>query len=134
MTEWWQIVFLNLDIARTGIWGLIPQVGSSAYDLAQSTFSMLAEYLGGMIAVMLYFPIRLLDVVIGLLNQIIGSLAGVINSIGGLGNSLATTFTATFTGVLPTPWMAAIATIILLNIALRAYYFAKDIEIAGFKI
>jgi hypothetical protein len=134
MVNWWDQVYVTLQIAFPGIWGLLPSVGSTAYDLAQSTFLALFHGFGGILVVAMYFPISMLHVVIQLLNNIIGSLAGVMNAIIDVGNSLTGMFTSTFAGVFPSAWVAILGTILTINIALRVYYFAKDISILGFKI
>jgi hypothetical protein len=134
MVNWWDQVYITLQVAFPGIWGLLPAYGSAAYDLAQSTLLAVAHFIGGMMVVALYFPVSMLHVVVELLNNVIGSLAGVMNAIIDVGDSLSGMFTQTFTGVFPSAWVALLGTILTINIALRVYYFAKDISILGFKI
>ena len=134
MVNWWDQVYITLQVAFPNFWGILPEFGSDAYDLAQSTMLVIGGYIGGFMAVILYFPISALNVVITLLNQIIGSLSGVMNSVISLGNTFSGLITNTFTDVFPNQWLAILSTIVLLNVALRVYYFAKDIEILGFKI
>jgi hypothetical protein len=130
LVNWWDVVFVTWQVQFYNNWNALAPI----VNWLQPYFTYLADQLGSVLAVILYFPISMLYVVVQLLNEIIASLAGVINAIIDLGNSLTGLFTDTFTGVFPSAWMAIIGTIVLLNVALRAYYFAKDISILGFKI
>jgi hypothetical protein len=132
--EWWDQVWLNLQLTFPPLWITLPDVADNAINFAKLTFSVIAEYLGAFLAVALYFPIRMLNIIIDLINIVLGSLMNAVNSIIILGNLMVTLITGTFNNVLPDAWVAAFGIIILLNIALRVYYFVKDIEILGNKI
>jgi len=133
MTNWWDHLFDGSTTFGRLLFEAIPG-GTAVYDWGANTVLYLTNSLGGVLAALLYFPISMLHVVVGLLNNIIGSLAGVMNAIIDVGNSLTGMFTNTFTGVFPSAWVAILGTILTINIALRVYYFAKDISILGFKI
>lgn len=135
MAEWWDYLWIVFTTYGQNLYPQLPiSAGAAAVDLATNSWSWLAELIGGFAMVLLYFPAQMLWVIINLLNQILSSLTGVINSVIALGNAMTILITGTFSNTFPSAWVALLGTIILLNIALRVYYFAKDISIAGFKI
>ena len=134
MVVWWEQVYITLSIYGQGIWSLLPDYGSDAFDLARNTLTALVDLLVGVAIVIMYLPMRFFGVALDLLNIIIGALAGMINAVISLGNSLQVLVTGTFINVFPYPWVVAIGIIILLNIVLRVYFYAKDIHIFGWGI
>jgi hypothetical protein len=133
MTNWWDHLFDGTTTFAHLLFEAIPG-GTAVYDWGAASVLYLVNSLGGLLVALLYFPISMLNVVVQLLNHIIASLGGLMNAIIDVGNSLSGMFTQTFTGVFPSAWVAILGTILTINIALRVYYFAKDISILGFKI
>jgi hypothetical protein len=131
VVEWWDAVFITWQIQFYNNWNALSGLTE---DWVAPFLQVLADFLGSLAAVALYIPISGLHVLIDLLNQIISSLSGTINAVIDIGNSMFGLITNTFNGVLPSAWVALLGTILLLNIALRVYFFVKDISIAGFKI
>lgn len=131
---WWDEIWTTLTGFAEGVWAAIPASADYAMDITQGSFLWLANLFGGLLSVLLYAPAKLLWVVIELINGVLAPLAGTINAVISAGNSFTVLITGTFNDVLPGPWVALLGAIILINIALRVYYFAKDISILGFKI
>lgn len=131
---WWDDLWTTITGYALGLWETIPAAADSAVNLTQGSFLWLAQLFGGLLSVVLYAPAKLLWVIIELINAVLSPITGVINAIISAGNSFMTLITGTFSNVLPGPWVALLGTIIILNIALRIYFFAKDISILGFKI
>jgi hypothetical protein len=134
MVNWWDAVFITLNIWMGDVWNNIPAIADFAVELTLPTIQIIIDFLVGLALVMLYLPERLFGVLIDLLNVVIGSVAGLINTVITGGNTVISSFIGVFDGVMPSPWIALLGTIVIVNIVLRVYHYVKDISIAGFKI
>jgi hypothetical protein len=126
---WWDFIF-QVE-TPFGTW-LFSQLGiSGIYDLTITSLQVLTDLLVYLMTLFMYFPARLFATGIDLLNIVLASVAGLINVIIDSGNVILETFTGIWSGVWPGPWVALLGIIIVLNVALRIYYFVKDIHILG---
>jgi len=130
----WDDLYTNFSGWGQSLWNSWDWGVNSFYELGGPTLINLVGIIIDVLMLILYLPMRMFGVLIDLLNIILGSITGFMNTVIIAGNTLSTTFLGVFNGVMPSPWITALGTIILVNIVLRVYHYVKDIEILGNKL
>ena len=65
--------------------------------------------------------------------SMINPVINLINSVINVGNVMGQ-LVSVFSGTFPSTWIVLMGIIIMVNVAFRIYYFARNIQIAGFSI
>lgn len=93
----------------------------------------IADILIQILMVAMYPFVAIVAVLQEAINILIMPFSELVDSIIILGNDFLS-IVDIMAGAFPAPWITLLIAIVLVNIAIRVYYYLKDISILGFKI
>jgi hypothetical protein len=131
MAEWWEFWIQEIDTFNAAVLNLAGITGVG--DALEAFISPLIGALIQLVMLLVYPFVILLSIVQFAILAVLQSVLDILNGTVYLINDVGY-FINLFSGVFPSAWTAILGLIILANLALRIYWFVKDISIAGFKV
>ena len=104
------------------------------FDSVLELPSTIVSALVALVYLLLYPVVLFLDMGYSWVVEILGSYVAILAVLYDIGATVSTDVVGLFDGVFPSSWVILLGSVVVLNVAIRAYYILKGVSIFGWSL